>query len=104
MYSVQEIAKSYENRKDEYDFGVRTYNAKEAQNIINILDYYGLIVTEGHDSPIDFGDDVCNDIIVIWDDGTNDDWDVADNYKVIDVIDYNTIDFTTLPKGIEFEI
>lgn len=104
MYSVQQIVEMYENRKDEYDFGVRTHNAKEAQNIINILDYYGLILTEGCASPINFGDDVCNDIIITWNDGTNDNWDVAYDYKVANVINYNDIDFTTLPKGIEFEI
>ena len=104
MYSVQQIVEMYENRKDEYDFGVRTHNAKEAQNIINILDYYGLILTEGCASPINFGDDVCNDIIITWNDGANDVWDVAGDYRTVEAIDYNSIDFTTLPKDITFEI
>ena len=75
MYSVQEIVKKYENINDVYDFGVRTHNAKEAQNIANILDYYGLIL--------------------LLEDG---------DYRTIEAIDYNNIDFTTLPKDITFEI
>lgn len=104
MYSVQEIVKKYENISDAYDFGVRTHNAKEAQNIANILDYYGLILLEDCDSPINFGDDVCDDIIIIREYRDRDDWDIADNYETVDVVDYNSIDFTTLPKDIEFEI
>lgn len=105
MYSVQEIVKKYENINDAYDFGVRTHNAKEAQNIANILDYYGLILLlEDCDSPINFGDYVCDDIIIIREYRDRDDWDVAENHGVVDVIDYNSIDFTTLPKDIKFEI
>ena len=104
MYSVQEIVKKYENIKDAHDFGVRTHNAKEAQNIANILDYYGLILLEGCDSPINFGDDVCDDIIIIREYRDRDDWDVAYDYGTIEAIDYNNIDFTTLPKDIKFEI
>lgn len=104
MYSVQEIVKKYENIKDAHDFGVRTYNAKEAQNIANILDYYGLILLEGCDSPINFGDYVCDDIIIRQEYINRDDWDIAENHGVVDVIDYNSIDFTTLPKDIKFEI
>ena len=104
MYSVQEIVKKYENINDAYDFGVRTHNAKEAQNIVNILDYYGLILLEDCDSPINFGDYVCDDIIIICEYEDRDDWDIADNYETVDVVDYNSIDFTTLPKDIKFEI
>lgn len=105
MYSIQEIVKKYENINDAYDFGVRTHNAKEAQNIANILDYYGLILLlEDCDSPINFGDDVCDDIIIRQEYINRDDWDIADNHGIIDVIDYNSIDFTTLPKDIKFEI
>lgn len=105
MYSVQEIVKKYENIKDAHDFGVRTHNAKEAQNIANILDYYGLILLlEDCDSPINFGDDVCDDIIIIREYRDRDDWDVAYDYGTIEAIDYNNIDFTTLPKDIKFEI
>lgn len=104
MYSVQEIVKKYENINDAYDFGVRTHNAKEAQNIANILDYYGLILLEDCDSPINFGDYVCDDIIIIREYRDRDDWDIADNYETVDVVDYNNIDFTTLPKDINFEI
>ena len=104
MYSVQEIVKKYENIKDAHDFGVRTYNAKEAQNIANILDYYGLILLEGCDSPINFGDYVCDDIIIRQEYINRDDWDIAENHGTIEVIDYNNIDFTTLPKDIKFEI
>ena len=94
----------YENRKDEYDFGVRTHNAKEAQNIANILDYYGLILLEGCESPLDFGDYVCDDVIIIREYGDGDDWDIAYDYGTVNVVDYNSIDFTTLPKDIKFEI
>ena len=104
MYSVQQVVEMYENRKDKFDFGVRTYNAKEAQNIVDILDYYGLILTEYWDSPIDFGDNICNVVIIICDGIDEDDWDIANNYEINCIIDYNTIDFTTLPKDIEFEI
>ena len=105
MYSVQEIVNKYENRKDAYDFGVRTHNAKEAENIANILDYYGLIlILEDCDSPINFGDYVCDDVIIILEYGDRDDWDVAYDYGTIEAIDYNNIDFTTLPKDIKFEI
>lgn len=104
MYSVQEIVKKYENINDAYDFGVRTHNAKEAQNIANILDYYGLILLEDCDSPINFGDYVCDDIIIIREYRDRDDWDIADNYETVDVVDYNNIDFTTLLKDINFEI
>lgn len=105
MYSVQEIVKKYGNIKDAYDFGVRTHNAKEAQNIANILDYYGLILLlEDGDSPINFGDYVCDDIIIIREYRDRDDWDVAGDYRTIEAIDYNSIDFTTLPKDITFEM
>lgn len=105
MYSVQEIVNKYENRKDAYDFGVRTHNAKEAENIANILDYYGLIlILEDCDSPINFGDYVCDDIIIIREYRDRDDWDVAGDCGAVNVIDYNSIDFTTLSKDIEIEI